>query len=766
MLRRFFRNKGLQKVKIYSKEVSLDNKIEIEQDFEEANLKQYKNINSQYYFYSLVLQEQSRKANVQDQHFLKVKEQASQILKKQFQIQNDYFAFQFIIDFDLYSQINMVELAKDLQNNKITIDYQNLVPFSQLLQKIILRSEFQQYQGILYDKILQFIIKELQTRVYSINNDDFSNILKTILIIAESNKEDISALQKKICFNYIQQKLIDYEEIDELKQSEFLPSILYYTQKISLASNYQFKINYQNYDDFFSNRFKRLDNNQLFFLSNFFILHMKEEPQQVSHFLELVYFNLLSKTKYYRREYLIRKLGIYDFNQPLFQLAKIALTRIFLLNATQKEPKFRKEISLTPTQKLELIISMLQSMQFKNSPLVEIFLSEIISEISQIYIHNVKLDYQQEYNQLHSMYKQIVQLISLTDKQVILTNNDIIFLTQIIFNYYSLHNQKFDRSMFFCLIQIVDNALSNKKIYDLNQEQSKNAKNQDQFIQFLSDQQVKLFTQIFKSDLEKMINGSFQDIELVNQQQVLIPLLRIISDLFSDQFKNCQSFLIQVTGNIQRISLQNQSYFINFLLDHSQKHPQQVVEVVKRIIHQYGETNLFQGCYKLQSNFLILFMKFINEIENKDKNFKLLQIKLNDLMNFQMKNINEETVLLTMKLIKQSQDADIHSKEIDSLQDVFFRIISDSHKTYSQDKYQEIVSLCLSLNNYDKNFDDGSECYTQTLLKELQAYNNENYNKFNSEFQKTIEPHVQLEQSNLSKYVDEIKKRVQNMQQN
>ncbi|EAR90154.1 hypothetical protein TTHERM_00355010 (macronuclear) [Tetrahymena thermophila SB210] len=766
MLRGLFRNKALQKVKIYSREVSLENKIEIEQDFDEENLKQYKNINSQYYFYSLLLQEQSRKANIQDQHFLKVKDQASQILTKQFKIHEDYIAFQFIVDFDLYHEINMVELAKDLQNNKIIIDYKNFVPLSLLLQKIILRSEYQEQQDIIYEKILQFIIQQLKTRVYSINNDDFSNILKAILIIVESNKEDISVQQQKIGFNYLQQKLKDYEEIEELKQSEFLPSILYFAQKISLATNYKFKINYQNYDAFFCNKFKSLDNNQLYFLSNFFILHMKDEPQQVSRFLELVYFNLLSKTKYYRREYLIRKLGIYDFNQPLFQLAKTALTRIFLLNATQKEPKFRKEINLVPAQKLEMAISMLQSVQFKNSPLIEIFLSEIINEISQIYIHIVKLDYSQEYNQLHSLYKQLVQLISLIDKNVIQTNKDVIFLTQVIFNYYTLHNQKFDRIMKCSLIQIVDNVLNNKKMYDLNQEQEKKAKSEDKLSQFLSNKQFKLFLEIFKSDLLKMINGSFQNIELVNQQQVIIPLLKIISELFSDQFKNCENFLAQVTDNIQRINQQNQSYFINFLLDHSQIHPEQVIEVVKRIIDQYGETKVFQGCFMLKSNFLILFMKFINEIENKDKNLKLLQIKLNDLMNFQLKNINEETVLLTIKLIKQSQEADIHLKEIDFLQDVFFRIISDSHKTYSQQKYQEIVSLCLSLNNYNKNFDDGSECYTQTLLEELQEYNNQNYNKFSPEFQKIIEPHVQLEQSNLSKYFDEIKERVQNMQQN
>ncbi|KAL4473810.1 hypothetical protein ABPG74_022674 [Tetrahymena malaccensis] len=766
MLRRIFRSQGLQKVKIYAKDVSLENKIEIEQDFEEANLKQYKNINSQYYFYSLLLKEQSRKANIQDQHFLKVKEQASKILTKQFQMQEDFVALQFIVDFDLYDQINMVELAKDLQNNKIIIGYNNFVPLSLLLQKIILRSEFQEQQDILYENILQFIIKELKTRVYSINNDDFSNILKTILIFVESNKEDTSVLQQKICFNYIQQKLIDYEEIDELKQSEYLPSILYFAQKISLATNYSFKINYLNYDAFYCNRFKSLDNNQLFFLSNFFILRMKEEPQQVSRFLELVYFNLLAKTKYYRREYLIRKLGIYDFNQPLFQLAKTALTRIFLLNATQKEPKYTKEINLVSMQKLELVISMLQSVQFKNSPLIEIFLSEIINEISQIYIHTVKLDYSQEYIQLHSIYKQVTKLISLIDKKVIPTNKDVIFLIQIIFNYYSLHNQKFDKNMVFSLIQIVDNVLNNKKLDDLNQEQGKNAQSQDLFSQFQNDNQIKLFLEIFKSDLFKMINGSIQDIELVNEQQVIIPLLKIVSQLFSDQFNKCQHFLIQLTENIDKINLQNQSYFITFLLDHFQKYPEQVIEIVKKIINKYGETKIFQGCYQLKSNFLILFMKFINQIENRDQNLKLLQIKLNDLMNFQLKNINEETVLITMKLIKQSQDSQIQLKEINTLQDVFFRIISDSHKTYSQQKYQEIVSLCLSLNNYDKNFDDGSECYTQTLLEELQAYNNENYNKFTPEFQKTIEPHVQLEQSNLSKYFDEIKERVQNMQQN
>lgn len=64
------------------------------------------------------------------------------------------------------------------------------------------------------------------------------------------------------------------------------------------------------------------------------------------------------------------------------------------------------------------------------------------------------------------------------------------------------------------------------------------------------------------------------------------------------------------------------------------------------------------------------------------------------------------------------------------------------------------------MNNVNKNFDDGSGCYPDTLFDELAEFNSKSFNKFTSEFQDKIKPFMKKEESIAEKYYETFKENV------
>ena len=97
-------------------------------------------------------------------------------------------------------------------------------------------------------------------------------------------------------------------------------------------------------------------------------------------------------------------------------------------------------------------------------------------------------------------------------------------------------------------------------------------------------------------------------------------------------------------------------------------------------------------------------------------------------------DISEPNIDLAIEIVLQSQQLNIKSPAIEQLQKVFFRIIADNHSGFSIEGYQKIVGKCMAMSNIDVNFDDGSECYTSSLLDELREFNTKHFKEFRSEF--------------------------------
>ena len=111
----------------------------------------------------------------------------------------------------------------------------------------------------------------------------------------------------------------------------------------------------------------------------------KDLNENSSQFVELFYFQYLKGTKYYLREYLTRRLGIYNFDDTFKNIFVKISTRLFLLSSRNTEPKYVKYFNLNFKQYCQILVAFCKHPHYNKSPIINLFMVEIMKEIQELY---------------------------------------------------------------------------------------------------------------------------------------------------------------------------------------------------------------------------------------------------------------------------------------------------------------------------------------------------------------------------------------------